>query len=255
WWLRRAVPESPRWLASRGRLEEADRITTALEQRVRAQYGRDLPPPLPPAPPPVRGRFMDIFGGIYRNRTIMLVIFNIFQTVGFYGFANWVPTLLISQGIDVTRSLEYTFIIAIASPFGPLLGYLMADSFERKWQIVAAAAGIGIFGLGFAYVRDTTLLIGFGVLLTLSSNLLSFAFHAYQPELYPTRIRAMAVGFVYSWSRLSAVFTAFVIAFFLGHFGTMGVFALIAGSMLIVVLAVALMGPRTRDLPLERISH
>ena len=65
----------------------------------------------------------------------------------------------------------------------------------------------------------------------------------------------MAVGFVYSWSRLSAVFTAFVIAFFLDRFGTAGVFTLIAGSMLIVMLAIALMGPRTRDLPLEQISH
>lgn len=255
WWLRRAVPESPRWLAVHGRLEEAERVTAALERRVQAEHGKALPPPLPPAPPPGRGRFSDIFGGIYRNRTIMLVIFNIFQTVGFYGFANWVPTLLISQGIDVTHSLEYTFIIAIASPFGPLLGYLLADKIERKWQIVAAAAGIGIFGLCFAAVRGTTLLIAFGVLLTLASNLLSYAFHAYQPELYPTRIRAMAVGFVYSWSRLSAVFTAFVIAFFLDRFGTAGVFTLIAGSMLIVMLAIALMGPRTRDLPLEQISH
>ena len=255
WWIRLAVPESPRWLAAHGRLAEAERITAELEKRVQAEYGQPLPPPPPPPPPVMHGRFADIFQGVYRSRTVMLVIFNIFQTVGFYGFANWVPTLLIDQGIDVTRSLLYTFIIAIAAPFGPLLGYGIADRFERKWQIVGAACSIGICGLLFANSRATLLLILFGVLLTLSSNIMSFAFHAYQTELYPTTIRALAVGFVYSWSRLSAVFSAFVIAFFLRVFGSMGVFTFIAGAMIIVMLVIGALGPRTRDLPLEQISH
>ena len=88
WRIRRAVPESPRWLAGRGRLEEANRITAALEARVQAEYRHPLPPPEPPPPPVLHGRFADIFKGEYRSRTVMLVVFNIFQTVGFYGFAN-----------------------------------------------------------------------------------------------------------------------------------------------------------------------
>ncbi|MBX6741417.1 MAG: hypothetical protein IRY87_05120 [Acetobacteraceae bacterium] len=108
------------------------------------------------------------------------------------------PTLLISQGIGVARSLEYTFIIAIAAPFGPALGYLLADRIERKWQIVLAAGSIAVCGLIFANVRTAVPLIVFGVLRTLSSNIMSYAFRAYQAELYPTRIRALAVGFVYS---------------------------------------------------------
>ena len=93
------------------------------------------------------------------------------------------------------------------------------------------------------------------MLLTLSNNILSYAFHAYQCELYPTRIRAMAVGFVYSWSRLSAVFSAFAIAFVLGRAGVGGVFALIAGSMAIVMFAIGVFGPRTRNLTIEAISR
>ena len=71
-----------------------------------------------------------------------------------------------------------------------------------------AAVGIAVFGLVFAPDDGAAVLIVLGVLVTLANNMLSFSFHAYQTELYPTRMRALAVGFVYSWSRLSVVFIA-----------------------------------------------
>ena len=90
--------------------------------------------------------------------------------------------------------------------------------------------------------------------MTFANCALSYAFHTYQAELFPTRIRARAVGFCYSWSRFSTIFSSFMIAFFLGHFGTAGVFAFIAGSMAVVMAAIGAFGPRTRGLALEEIS-
>ncbi len=173
----------------------------------------------------------------------MMVIFNIFQTVGFYGFANWVPTLLIKQGITITTSLLYSSIIALAAPLGPVIGLAIADRFERKSVIVAMAGAIVVCGLWFSQVTDAMLLVALGVCLTLASNIMSYSFHAYQAELFPTSIRARAVGFVYSWSRFSAIFTAFLIAAALRQFGSTGVFVLIAGAMLIVMAAIGFMGP------------
>ena len=208
-----------------------------------------------PADARARGSFAEMWRPPYRTRSIMLIIFHLFQTVGFYGFSNWVPTLLIKRGIAITSSLRYTFIIAIAAPFGPLLAAAIADRLERKWQIVLSAFAIAVAGLLFGQMNAAALLIFFGVLLTLANNILSFSGHAYQAELYPTRIRALAVGFVYSWSRISVVFSSFVIGFFLDRFGVAGVFALIAGSMLMVMLAIGLLGPRTNNLALETISN
>jgi putative MFS transporter len=201
------------------------------------------------------GSFAEIWQPPYDRRAIVLSVFNFFQTFGYYGFAAWVPTLLIAKGITITTSLLYSFIIAIANPVGPLLGTLVADRMERKWQVCCGAIGIAVFGLLFASASTGPMLIVLGVLLTLSNNWMSYSFHGYQSELFPTRIRSRAVGFVYSWSRLSAALSGLAVALLLNLGGVIAVFSFIAFSMLIVVISIGGFGPRTRGLALEAISN
>jgi MFS transporter, putative metabolite:H+ symporter len=255
WFIRRALPESPRWLAQNGRIAEADQLMSKLELIIEKEYGKPLPAPAAPELVTTARTLRHIWVAPYRKRATMMSIFNIFQTVGFYGFANWVPTLLIKQGITVTNSLLYSSIIAISAPIGPIIGLFVGDRFERKTVIVVTASSIVVCGLSFSQMSSGLLLITMGVLLTLASNIMSYSFHAYQTELFPTSIRASAVGFVYSWSRFSAIFTSFLIAGILKKFGTTGVFVFIAAAMLIVMAVIGFMGPRTRDLALEKISH
>ena len=259
WVIRLGLPESPRWLINQGRLDEADAVTSALENKVMADLGgKSLPAPSHHSVEDIQpvGRLSEIFEPAYRGRTIMLMIFQFFQTFGYYGFAAWVPTLITQQtGINLHASLLYSFIIAIANPFGPLLGMSFADKIERKWQVVGAAVCIGVFGMLFAYQSTMELLILFGVLITLSNNVLSYSFHNYQAELFPARVRARAVGFTYSLSRLSTVFASFIIGFFLQAAGSKGVFGLIAVAMTIVVISIGGWGPRTLNRELEEISR
>jgi putative MFS transporter len=163
--------------------------------------------------------------------------------------------LLIAKGIHVTQSLEYSTIINIAAVIFPLLIMLFADMIERKWHSCLACLAIALFGIWFANVDSSWALIALGACLAMSAQWLSFGLHNYQAELYPTRIRARGVGFVYSWSRLSGILTPFFIAFFLRDFGPTGVFAFVAVCMAIVIVSVATLGPRTNRMEVEAIAH
>jgi putative MFS transporter len=258
WWFRRRLPESPRWLESRGRVAEADAIMSALEAESFSKEGKKIytedTESAEGTEKKESGSFWELWRAPYLSRTVMLVIFQALQTIGFYGFANWAPTFLLKRGVSLLHSLEYTLLIALVSPLGPLLAALTSDKMERKWTIVVLALLVAGLGIGFGNSIAPAAVVGFGALLTLANYWFSAAFHAYQAELFPTRLRATGVGFTYSWSRLSAAFTSILIGAVLVH-GVPAVFAVLAVAMILVATVVGVMGPRTHGLVLEEIAR
>lgn len=253
WAVRRKLPESARWLASRGRYREAGEVLETMERRC----GIHSPQPLAattwrPALTP-RAGFRAIWSVQYRSRTLMLMTMNFFQAIGFFGFGNWLPTLLAGQGASFTHSLQYAFLITLAYPLGCLVCSRFADRLENKWQIVASSLMTVIFGTLFALSHMPWLMVFCGFAITWSNAWLTISYHAYQAEIFPTAIRARAVGFCYSFSRLSTALTSLMIGLILNQTGSSGVIMFIVFSMLIVMLSVGVFGPRTRGRSLEQI--
>jgi putative MFS transporter len=256
WFMRLGLPESPRWLAKHGRFAEADEIVSDLERRVMADTGRPLPPPSAELRDESgKGGYGEMFRQPYLRRIIMLSLFNFAGAFSYYGFAAWVPSLLAHRGITVTHSLEYAFIIAIANPLGPLFGSAFAERFERKWILCTGLAAMMACMFLFAQLSSGAALIACGVLFTLAANIQAFASHSYQSEIFPTRFRMRAVGFVWSWLRLSSAFSGVIVGYLLNTGGVLSVAVLIGVTTLLQILLIGVLGPRSTGLALEQISH
>jgi putative MFS transporter len=145
--------------------------------------------------------------------------------------------------------------IAVSQPLGPLLGSFFADKIERKLQIIGGLGAMAVLMAAFAIASSPVVLILTGIAFTLAANIMSFAYHGYQAELYPTRIRSRAVGFVYSWSRLAAAFSGLITGSLLATGGVPAVAVFIGAAMLVGISVVGILGPRTNGLALEQLNN
>lgn len=256
WFLRRNLPESPRWLASRGRFDEAHAVLSEIENKVRRDYGAALPQPVPAAVIDTGEaiRFSGLWSKPYRTRTLMLLVCQVGMGIALYGFTYWMPTFLVEHGIGITKSLEYSLIISCMYPLGPCIAVFFADRFERKWQLLFVGSLLIAGGVYFVDLRSAASLIAAGSVVTLAIAVVPMVVHTYQNELYPTRHRALATSIVVAVGRLGGAVSGFLIAAALRYAGVTGALTVICGAMAVSMLAVVMFGPKTRGRSLEELN-
>lgn len=243
----RQLKESPRWYESRGEHAKADAVLREIEERVAAEKG-PLPEPAPPieeatvAKAPLRL----LLQKKYLMPTLLLTVLWVTQTIGFFGYSSWAPTLLAKEGFSVEKSVFYVALTTVGAPLGSYLAALVTDRFERKWCLVAFGAVIALCGLFYGLTFNPVLIVVFGFLVNLFERGYTALGYAYSPELFDTRGRSLGTGVSYGLGRLSNAVGPLIVAGLYNGSGYRSVFFFIAGTWLVGALVLAAFGPRTR---------
>jgi MFS transporter, putative metabolite:H+ symporter len=252
WYLRKNLPESPRWLEAQGRTAEAETLMQTIEKEVTSTAGA-LPTPKPAVPTP-QLTAASIFKPPILQRLLVGSWLLITINTLIFGFVIFLPQFFLRQGLTITNSLGYTVVLAGASLVGCALGAYLSDSIGRRWSIIAGSVFTIIFGwiyARFSAASDPAIVLSVGAILIVAIYIqTSLLFGVYTPELFPTEIRLRANGICNTLGRAATVVSPFVVGYLMVNYGLPGVVWLMIGLVVVQIIAVYFWGvePAKRSL-------
>jgi putative MFS transporter len=261
-WWRRSLPESPRFLISRGRIAEATEVVERFEQSVVQATGKQLTP-LTSGNEEITKHEQKIsiwnalkfmWSRAMRRRTAVIWLIWFVITFSYYGFFSWIPTLLVGRGITVTKSFEYSIIIYLAQIPGYFSAAWLNDRIDRKNTIALYLAGSALSAFWLSQSNDSGMILVAAATLSFFLNGTYAGVYAYTPELFPTWMRATGVGLASAVGRIGSILAPSIIGIFSVALGFGGVFVMTTVVLTIGVLGVVIFGASTAGKSLEDIN-
>ncbi len=261
-YVRRHMPESPRWYEAAGRYEEAEIAMQKFEAAVEAASGKPLPPPIiTSAAQTIESGtesgavgFRSLFAKGYAQRTLFAWAFWFVILLAFYGINVWVGKFLVDRGMSISKSVGVGVLITASGiPAAWITGQLM-EYWGRKITLIASLLCVSIAAFLYGQASNFTLIIIAGAMMHFFLVSVATGIYAYTPELFPTRARATGLGTSSSVGRIAAVLGPLLIPLLIMKWGYNGAFIVCAACFLSAAIMVFVFGPETRDRSLEDIS-
>ena len=256
WYLRKNLPESPRWLEAKGRTAEAETLLQSIEKEVEVSAGSL--PPVVPVTPVAQKSLADIFKPPILQRLLVGCWLLITINTLIFGFVIFLPQFFLRQGLTIANSLGYTLVLSVASVGGCAVGAWLSDTIGRRWSIIGAS--VLTIVTGWIYARfnaasDPTIVLSVGFVLIVAIYIqTAILFGVYTPELFPTEIRLRANGICNTLGRGATVISPFVVGSLMASSGLPGVLWLMIGLVVVQILAVYFWGVEPAKRSLEGVA-